>query len=222
MEVIELIANPRTVTGKKVKALRREGLIPAIMYGSGSDPISIQLSAHETSQALMAVGGSTLIDLKIGEDVHKVLLREIQRHVIRRSILHIDFLKVAMDEMIRAVVPIELVGFAPAVRELGGVLVSGLDEIEVEALPANLPEKITVDLGVLETLDDSITVADLPLGDGVTLLTDPEEAIANVVYQMMEEIEVEEEAEILGELGEPELVERGDREGEEGETEDED
>jgi len=219
MEVIGLSASLRTVTGKKVGALRREGLIPAVMYGSGTESVSIQLSAHETSRALMAVGGSTLIDLKIGDDTHKVLLREIQRHVIRRNILHIDFLKVAMDEAIRAVVPIDLIGIAPAVRDLGGVLVTGLDEIEVEALPADLPDRITIDLGALLTLDDSITVRDLQFSEGVTLLTDPDESIANVVHQMAEEIVEVEEVEILGEPGEPELVERGEREADEGEEE---
>lgn len=222
MEVIELSASQRTVTGKKVSALRREGIIPAIMYGSGTEPVSIQLDGHETSKSLAAVGGSTLIDLKIGDETHKVLLREIQRHVIRRNILHIDFLKVAMDEKIRAVVPIDLVGIAPAVRDLAGVLVTGLDEIEVEALPADLPDKITVDLDVLVTMDDAVTVADLELGEGVTLLTDLDEAIVNVVHQMAEEIVEEEEVEILDELGEPELVERGEREaGEEEEGEEE-
>ena len=174
MEVIELNAKPRTVTGKQVSALRRNGLIPAVMYGAGVDATPLELVEHETSQALISVGGSTLIDLKVGDETHKVLLREIQRHVIRRNIMHIDFLKVAMDVAIRAVVPIELVGSAPAVRELGGVLVAGLDEIEVEALPGDLPDRINVDLSVLVDFDSSITVGDLALGESVTLITEPD------------------------------------------------
>jgi large subunit ribosomal protein L25 len=222
MEAIELNAKQRTIVGKRVDQLRRNGLIPAVMYGAGVDSVSLELEEHETSQALIDVGGSTLIDLKVGNETHKVLLREIQRHVIRRNILHIDFLKVAMDVAIRAVVPVELIGTAPAVRELGGVLVAGLDEIEVEALPGDLPERINVDLSVLVDFDSSITVGDLALGDGVTLITEPDEAIANVVYQSMEEIvEEEEEVEVLEELEEPELVERerGEREEEEQEPE---
>ena len=219
MQVIELSAKRRNVFGKQVGALRRSGLIPAIMYGASTDPIPLELAEHETSQTLIDVGGSTLIDLKVDDETHKVLVREIQRHVVRRNILHIDFLKVAMDVAIRAVVPIELEGAAPAVRELGGVLVSGLDEIEVEALPGDLPDRITVDLSGLIDFDSSITVGDLVLGDGVTLITEPDETIANVIYQSMEEIVEEEEVEVLEELEEPELVERGEREEEEEESE---
>jgi large subunit ribosomal protein L25 len=219
MQAIELNAKRRTIIGKQVSALRRSGLIPAVMYGAGTDPISLELAEHETSQALIDVGGSTLIDLKVDDETHKVLLREIQRHVVRRNILHIDFLKVAMDVAIRAVVPIELEGTAPAVRELGGVLVAGLDEIEVEALPGNLPDRITVDLSVLVDFDSSITVGDLELGEGVMLITEPDEAIANVIYQSMEEIVEEEEVEVLEEMAEPELIERGEREEEEEESE---
>jgi len=208
MENIVLNANRRTVTGKHVKALRREGLIPAVMYGTGVDSVSLELPEHETSQALIDVGGSTLIDLVVGDETHQVLLREIQRHVIRRNILHIDFLKVAMDVAIRAVVPVELDGTAPAVRELGGVLVAGLDAVEVEALPGDLPDRIIVDLSVLVDFDTTITVGDLQLGEGVTLITEPDESIANVIYQSMEEIVEEEEVEVLETLEEPELVER--------------
>jgi large subunit ribosomal protein L25 len=213
MNIIEIAASPRTVKGKQVKALRRDGLLPAILYGVGMEPQMLELPAHETELILQGMSGSTLIDLKIGKKTHKVLVREIQREVISRKPIHVDFLEVAMDVTIRAVVPIELVGEAPAVRELGGVLVSGLNEIEVEALPANLPDRISVDLEPLETFDDSLTVADLEVGEGVTVITEPEEFIANVVYQAVEE-EPEEVEELL-EGVEPELVdERDEEEGE--------
>lgn len=204
MDIIEIQASPRTIKGKQVKALRRTGLLPAIMYGVGSDPQTLELPAHETELILQRVSGSTLIDLKVGNKTHKVLIREVQREVISRKPIHVDFLEVAMDVTIRAVVPIELVGEAPAVRELGGVLVSGLNDIEVEALPSNLPDRISVDISVLEGFDDSITVGDLVVEEGVTILTEPEEAIANVIYQVEEE-EPEVEEELL-EGVEPELV----------------
>jgi large subunit ribosomal protein L25 len=191
MEVIELNANPRTVTGKQVSSLRRNGLIPAVMYGAGVESTPLELVEHETSQALIAVGGSTLIDLKVGDETHKVLLREIQRHVIRRNIMHIDFLKVAMDVAITAVVPV----------------------------PGDLPDRMNVDLSVLVDFDSSITVGDLMLGEGVTLITEPDESIANVIYQSMEEIVEEEEVEVLETLEEPELVERGERGEEEEDSE---
>jgi large subunit ribosomal protein L25 len=218
MDIIKIEASPRTVRGKQVKALRRAGLLPAVMYGVGMEPQMLELPAHETELILQRVSGSTLIDLKVGKKIHKVLVREIQREVISRQPIHVDFLEVAMDVAIRAVVPVELVGEAPAVHELGGVLVAGLNEIEVEALPSNLPDRITVDISGLETFDDSLTVGDLTIGEGVTVLTEADEAIANVVYQAVEE-EPEEVEEALEEF-EPELVERAGREEEdEGEEE---
>lgn len=128
---------------------------------------------------------------------------------------HVDFLKVAMDEVIRTSVPVELVGEAPAIRELGGVLVTGLAEIEVEALPSDLPDRMTVDLEILAEIDDNITVGDLNFGKGVEVLTGLDEVLARVIYQVEEEIEEEVvEEEILVEE-EPELIERGKREEEE-------
>jgi len=157
------------------------------------------------------VGSSTLIDLEVDGKTYKALVREVQRDVITKEMIHLDFLNVAMDVKIKTVVPVELVGEAPAVRDLGGVLVTGLSEIEVEALPSDLPDRITVDLEALQDFNDSITVGDLYLGEGVTVLTDPDEAIANVVYQTMEEEIVEVEEELVAEV-EPEVVERGARE----------
>jgi large subunit ribosomal protein L25 len=125
-----------------------------------------------------------------------------------------------MDETIRTTVPIEFVGVAPAVRDLGGVLVTGLNELEIEALPADLPDKVSVDLEILEEIDTSITVGDLFIGQGVEVLTNSAEVIAHIVYQEIEEIEEEEvEEELVETLLEPELVERG-KESEEEEDED--
>jgi large subunit ribosomal protein L25 len=221
MDIIQIAASPRSIIGKQVKVLRRTGLLPAILYGVGMEPQTLELPAHETELILQNISGSTLIDLKVGSKTHKVLIREVQRDVISRKPIHVDFLEVAMDVTINAVVPIELVGEAPAVRDLGGVLVSGLNDIEVEALPSNLPDRISVDLSMLKTFDDSITVADLKVEEGVTILTELDEAIANVVYQMEEE-EPEEIEELLEEV-EPELVdgEEGEEEAAEGEASEE-
>ncbi len=219
MEAVILNANERKTIGKQVKALRRQGLLPAVMYGVGIEPLPIELDEKVASRALEKVGRSTLIDLKVGKDTHKVLVREFQRDVIRRDILHVDFLVVAMDVVISAVVPVVLVGEAPAMEELGGIIVSGLNEIEVEALPADLPEQVTADIGGLATMNDVITAGDLDLGEKVTLITDPGETIANVIAQMAEEeIEVE-EVEELEEGVEPELGE--EEEGEEESPEEE-
>jgi large subunit ribosomal protein L25 len=208
MEEIQLQANKRTVLGKQVNTLRREGLIPAIVYGGEGDPIPIELDAKDAIKILNETSTSTLITLKVGKDDHRVLLRDIQYDVIRRIPIHVDFLRVEMDQAIRTTVPIDFVGEAPGVKDQGGVLVIGLDELEIEALPSDLPDKVIVDLEVLKEIDSMITVADLFLGKGIEVLTEPEEVVAHLVYQEIEEIE-EEEVEVVVEAAvEPELVER--------------
>lgn len=215
-----LNAERRAVTGKKVKALRRQGLLPAVLYGTGIESIPIKLDLKEASKVISAAGGSTLVSLKVGKKTHQVLVRDIQRHVIHRYLQHVDFLKVAMDVAIRAEVPIEFVGEAPAVRDLGGVLVTDLVEIEVEALPTDLPDRITVDLELLAEINDTITVGDLSFGESVEVITNPDEVITRVIYQVEEEIEEEEELEeVIPTEEEPEVIERGKLEEEEGEVE---
>lgn len=210
MSTHTLEANSRSAIGKKVRAIRRKGMVPAVLYGHGVDGQPIQVDAREVEQLLSEVSASTLIDLKVDDDDHKVLVRDVQRDVIRRDLMHIDFLKVAMDVAIRTTVPVELVGEAPAAREMGGILVTGVTEIEIEALPADLPDRIIVDLEPLKEIDDAIAIEDLYLGDGVKVLTDPTENVAHVIYMAEEELEEEEEElEGLFELGaEPELVDQ--------------
>ncbi|HEX9675635.1 MAG TPA: 50S ribosomal protein L25 [Anaerolineales bacterium] len=207
-----LSASLRSVIGKQVKALRRQGRLPAVLYGAGTEPLSIELESRAASKILDRASGSTLLQLQLEGQEHMVLVREIQRDVIRRNVMHVDFLKVAMDVRITAEVPIELVGRAPAVDELGGVLVTGINSIEVEALPADLRDRVTVDLESLVKIDDSISAGDLFLGEGVELLTDPAELVARVIYQVEEVLEEVVEPEVVPVAAEPELVERGRRE----------
>lgn len=210
MSTHNLEANERSAIGKKVRAIRRQGMVPAVLYGHGVDGLPIQVDAKEVEQLLSDVSASTLIDLQVDGEDHKVLVRDVQRDVIRRDLMHVDFLKVAMDVAIRTTVPVELVGEAPAARELGGILVTGVTEIEIEALPEDLPDRIIVDLEPLKEIDDAIAIEDLYLGDGVTILTDTSENVAHVIYMAEEELEEEEdELEGLLELGaEPELVDQ--------------
>ena len=216
MDAIQLQAKKRTVIGKQVKVLRREGLIPGIVYGGEGDPIPVELDARETTKILNQTSASTLIALNVDKKNHTVLLRDIQYDVIRREPIHVDFLEVAMDVTIRTTVPIEFVGEAPGVKELGGVLVTGLNEIEIEALPSDLPDKVSIDLTVLTEIDSMITLGDIFIGKGVEVLTASDEVIAHIVYQEIEEI-VEEEVDegLIDTLEEPELVERGKEEEEE-------
>ena len=223
MANLTLEAEVRTVIGKQVKRLRRQGLLPAVIYGRGIDPISIQLDSLATSKTLSQASGATLIDIKIGGDAHTTILRDVQLDVITRNLIHIDFLKVAMDVAINTEVPLDFVGESQAVRDFGAILVTGLTEIEIEALPGDLPDRVIVDISELKEIDAAITVGDLSLGSGITVLTDPDEVVAHVVLQAFEEEEegVEEEELIVETSLEPEVIERGKREdeleGEEGE-----
>ena len=212
-----LKAEPRSVLGKQVKAMRRAGQIPAVLYGAGIEATPIVLDGRDASRLLARTTGATLIDLEVSGETHKVLVREMQRHSIRRDLRHVDFLKVAMDQLIRAEVPIELTGEAPAVKTLGGVLVAGIPAVEVEALPANLPDRIQVDLTVLAKIDDTITVADLSLAQGVRILNDSTDVIVHVIYMAEEVLEAPKEA--VATTAEPEVISRPTKE--EGEEEEE-
>jgi len=217
MATLVLKADPRTVLGKQVKAMRRAGQVPAVLYGAGVEPTPIVLDAREATRILARTTGATLIDLEVSGETHKVLVRETQRHSIRRDLRHVDFLKVAMDQLIRAEVPIELTGEAPAVKTLGGVLVAGIPAVEVEALPANLPDRIQVDLSVLAKIDDTITVADLSMAQGVRILNDSTDVIVHVIYMAEEVLEAPKEA--VATTAEPEVISRPTKE--EGEEEEE-
>jgi large subunit ribosomal protein L25 len=217
MAVNQIKAEARKVIGKQVKGLRRAGRVPAVIYGAGLQPTPIELQAREAEKALARATGATLFDLELDGQTHKVLVREIQRHSIRRDVRHVDFLKVAMDQVIRAEVPLELTGEAPAVKTLGGVLVTVVQAIVVEALPADLPDRITVNIDGLEKIDDKIVVGDLTLGEGVRVLTSAEDVIARVIYQVAEVIEEPKEA--VAVVAEPEVIARKKEEEEEGEEE---
>jgi len=223
MTAFKLEANRRTVLGKQNRRLRREGLLPAVIYGSEFGSFPIELDRRTASRLLARVSRSTLIELEVDEQPHTVLVREIQRDPLRGRLLHVDFLKVRMDVRIRAEVPIELVGEASAAKIAGGVLVTGVDAIEVEALPADLPDRVTVDLEALANIDDSITVADLFVGENVRILTELTELVARVIYEaeeiIPEAVVVAEAVEGVAELAEgaeaPALDEAVKEEGEE-------
>lgn len=218
METLVLQAHVRSVIGKQVRGLRRQDKLPAVLYGTGIEAVPIELPLKDAMKLLARASGATLFDLRLDGETHKVLVREVQRDVLTRRPIHVDFLKVAMDKPIRAEVPVEFVGEAPAVKTLGGVLVTGINTIEVEALPANLPDRVIVQLDVLTAIDASIQVRDLQIGEGVEVLNGPDELIARVIYGAVEE-EVTEAVAVPVETEEPEVIGRGKKEEEEGEGE---
>lgn len=214
MEEIVLSAKHRNVIGKQVKALRRGGSLPAVLYGRNFEAIPITLDMREASRILPGVTSSQLIVVEIEGERHTALVRERQRHPVKGTLLHADFNIVSMTEKLRAYVSINLIGEAPAADELGGILVTGIEEIEVECLPQYLQDRIDVDLSGLKDFGDSIHVRDLELSDEVDVLADPDEIIVVVTMPQAEEVEEVEEIE-EAEL-EPEVIERGKKEEEEG------
>lgn len=209
-----LHAERRTVLGKKVKQLRRQGKLPGVVYGKIlEEPIPIMLDYKSAVKVLRHVTGSELLDLELEGQTLPVLVREKQRDFIKGTYLHVDFQAVSLTETIWAEVPIELVGEAPAVKNFGAILVQNLEALEVEALPTDLPERIEVDVSRLVEVGDLITVADLVLPKGVKVVTDPEEVIVVATGARTEE-EVE-EAGTMEEGAEPEVIERGKKKEEE-------
>jgi large subunit ribosomal protein L25 len=214
MEEVVLKASHRTVLGKQVKAIRREGKLPAVIYGHNFDPIVIELDLRDTSRNLMGLAPSTLVTVDVEGTQHRTLVREKQRNKLTGTLLHVDFLAVSMTEVLRSQVYLELVGVSPAIKDLDGVLVTGMDEVEVECLPQNLPERILVDISGLKEIGDGIYVRDLAVPEGVQILEEPDTMLVLVTAQAVEEEEeVPEEVEELAE--EPEVLERGKKEGEE-------
>lgn len=213
MEEITLKASKRIVTGKQVKALRREGLLPAVVYGRRIESIPISLDMREASRILEKAASSALIVLDVDGEQYYTLVREKQRNPVLGTFRHIDFQAVSLTEKVRANVAIQLIGEAPAVDMYFGILVSNLEQLSVESLPKNLPERIEVDLGSLQEIGDAIFVRDLTLPKGVEVLDDPNEIVVVVTASVQEEEIEAEEAAI--EPSEPELVERSKREEEE-------
>lgn len=167
--------------GKGLQTLRNGGFIPASVHGHGIEPTSLSLDSREFTRAFKAAGENTIISLSIdGAKPVNVLVKEAQMHPLTNRYTHADFFQVRMDEVIEATVPFEFVGDSAAVSELGGVLIKASDEVDVKALPANLPHTIQIDLSALKTFDDVIKVGDIVLPKGVTIDADVETVIALV------------------------------------------
>ena len=215
MEKVVIQAEKRTVVGKQVRALRREGKLPAVIYGHHMDPVSIVLDTHSASRILAKASSSTLVTIELGGVQYPTLVREKQLDFIRNSLIHVDFLAVSMTEKLTASVGVHIEGESPAVKEYGAILVNNLTELEVECLASDLPERFVVDVSGLVEIGDGMYVRDLTVPANVEILTDPDEMIVVVTAQAAEE--VEEEVEVLeGEEGEgPEVIGKGKEEDEE-------
>lgn len=185
--MIELKAERRTVTGKKVARLRREGLMPAIVYGEKVNAQAIAVSLVSFAKVLKEAGESVMITLNVEDAPHHVLIHDIAYDPIRGFPIHADFHAVRMDKVLRVKVAFVFTGLAPAVKDLGGVLVKVLHEVEVEALPQDLPHELTVDSSSLVDFNSRIFIKDILLPKGVSIVGTVTDVVALVEPPRSEE-----------------------------------
>lgn len=199
----------RTIFGKSVRRLRTQGILPAVIYGGGKKNIALSIIERAFEKIRKSAGESSLVELRVdgegveGEGTENVLIHDVDYDPLTRKPRHVDFLRVRMDKLLRIAVPLRFEGESPAVKE-GGILVKVMYEVEVEALPANLPHEITVDLSRLVAIGDRIILAELSVPEGVSFVSDPES-----VAVLVEEPRAEEEAasEVSSESAQIEAIE---------------
>lgn len=209
MSELKISAQLRDVSGHKVKQLRRAGMVPVVIYGQDVQPVNAQVESMALDRLLQIGGGTQLVEVTVGEGAaQNVLIREVQRHPIRRNPIHVDFYSVNMQQKQQVRVPVVSVGHLPG-TVAGMVLIQAVADVEIEALPADIPAHIEVDISALDSPEaEPITVADLPAIAGVAYLDDPAETVFSLVASRTATEAVEEEVEDAG--AEPEVIGRHD------------
>lgn len=215
MSKVILKATRRDVVGKHVKAHRREGKLPAVVYGVGVETTPIWLDLRDASRTLASVGQSTLVTVELDGKEVSTLIRERQRDVLKRTLLHVDLMAISLTETVRANVRLSLDGIAPAVETYNAIITTVAEYLEIECLPTDLVDNITVDITNLVEIGDSVYIKDLVLPEGIDVLDDPETMIVVASAPTLEIEEEEEEEELVDEDAEPEVIEKGKAEEEE-------
>lgn len=218
--MIKLSAKIRKETGKKTKALKMSGKIPAILYGHKVDNVLLEVDSKEFQKVFDEIGATSLMDLIVEgekdlpagrqEKGRPVLIHEIQKDPLSDSIVHVDFFQASLTEEVEVEVPLVFEGTALAVKDLGGTLVKNISEVSVKALPQNLPHEIKVSIDGLKTLESRILVRDLVLPEGVKMLIKPEEIVVSVAEQ--EDVEAELETPIEEKIEDVEKIEKEKKE----------
>lgn len=210
--MLDLKVDKRDIVRKGgLKALREQGILPAVVYGKDFETKPVNLDAKKFNKILRDHGENVLLNLEVDGETHPALIREVQRDPIRNEVIHVDLNIVSMTEEIEFEVPIVLVG-EPAGASLGGVLQHQLRELKAKALPKNMIDTVEVDVSDLQ-IGDTVLVKDLTIDKDITILDDPEEMIATLLAP--EEEEKEEVEEEIEEMEEPEVIEKGKTEEEE-------
>lgn len=225
MEKIKLSAKKREITGRKVKELRKKGIIPAVLYGKGKKPVNLKMDLKGFQEVYKKAGTSSLIDLKINNHPEtKILIHDLQLHPVSNVPIHSDLYAIRMDERITTEIPLKFIGVSTAVKDLEGNFISNYDEIEIECLPGDLVHEIVVDISKLKTFEDQIKVSQLNIPEKIKVLIDPEEVVALVtpprseeeLEAMEEEAAAEEEKEAVEKMEEEAQAEKeAEKEGKE-------
>lgn len=187
----KLAAEKRTILGKKIKSLRKEGLLPANVYGKDLASVAIQVKLPEFQSLFKEVGETGLVDLQLDGETRPVLIKNLQMNFRTKTPLHADFYQVNLKEKVKTMVPLVIVGEPSAVTEKIGLLLQQLSEVEVEALPEALPENIEVPVEHLAAIDEQVTVGDLKITENVTMLTDATQTVVRIAEMVVEEAEPE-------------------------------
>ncbi len=212
-EIYTLDAQSRNIVGKKVSQLRVQGLVPAVIYGAHVDPVTLQIPYRPLEIALGHAGGTHLINVNFDGKTQSVITREVQRDVLRGTIMHVDFLAVDASTRITAEIPVHIVGESSAVSQRLGMLLQGTATLSIEAVPAELIDAIEVDISGLKAVGDAIHVRDLKVSDLLEILNDPDELIVRI--NPLRAVEETEEAAEETPTSEPEIIARGKAEEEE-------
>lgn len=221
MDELILTAENRSVLGKRNRFLRRQGVTPAHVFGHGLESLALQCDTSQLKDIIAHAGETRLISLKIKGDKQprNVFIREVQRDVFGKQLLHVDFYQVKMSEKLEVVVPIVLVGESPAMKGKGRMISHGITELSIECLPDKVPPQIEVDISVLEEVEQAIHVKDIILDPDITVKVDPEQLVVKITEvtvveeaaEVAEEEEgVEAEAAVEGE-GEPKAEESAEK-----------
>ncbi len=183
----ELKAESRTELGGKVNKKRKAGLIPAVIYGHDVKSEPLFVNGKDFLKIYKEAGESSILGLELGGKKRNVLIHDVQRDPLSGDFLHIDFYQVRMDEKLKATVSLEFIGESEAVKGQGGILMKTIQEVEVEALPQDLPRHIEVDISPLATFEDRISIKDLKVAAGVKILAEPDDVVVSVAPPRSEE-----------------------------------
>ncbi len=200
MDVATVKLDRRTVTGKKVRQLRRQGLIPVHVYGAGIKPANLQVDDRTLNRLLLQIGSNIPVSV-VYEDQDEeniCFVREVQRNPVTESVIHVDFLKVDVSRTVSTEVPLAIIGIAPAVTQMAGTLLQNVQSLLIEALPMDMPAEVPLDVSGLVDFDASVAVRDVQVPGNVIVLNNPDDVIARVAPPRLEVEIAEEDAEIDG------------------------